>query len=858
MNRIVRQGTMAAAVVGALGVVGAGCLTRPIAQRDPVTKTNFGNVLQNQSVDKLDLLFMIDNSASMGDKQALLALAVPDMINRLVKPNCLDANSAPTLATADPEGHCPAGQKAEFPPVHDMHIGILSSSLGGRGGTQCPADGVNPANQNLPAHNDDRGELLNRGGVPSDPTVETVVADATSPLNFLSWFPDVTANKGKSPPPTTPITSSDTLIADFAQMVAGVHEHGCGFEAQNEAWYRFLVQPDPYDSITVQNYKASYNGVDATILKQRAAFLRPDSLVAVIVVTDENQETANPLALNQQGWAYETGTGMFPVPGGIVPEGTVECGKLDVNNPLATGANDANCTSCYGLDLGNPTNAARCPADGAGSTPGYLTAADDYINVRFFEQKRRFGAYAGYPPARYVRGLTSRTVPDSQIGHEVDAAGSYIGDKDENANCVNPLFADKLPTDPSADLCHLDHGTRTPDLVYYAAISGVPHQLLQQDPSKPDSPQKETLSSDDWTRILGQDTPLSSYSASVGQNYDLRGIDYHMVESEEPRTTNTGGWANASTCPPGSPIGCDPINGAEWSTNKTDLQFACTFDLRPQYGGRGKDCTDKKYSEACDCASGGLDANAPLCTGTTQIYGKAYPAVQELTVAREMSKQNAMNGGQGIVSSLCPIHVTPTNNDNPPDPLFGYRPAVNAIVNRLKTALDVQCVPQTLKANNCGDYPCLVLVSLTASADPNNPSLCKNPGAACSIPGLSAPDPNDAQQMDVWGKFCDSAEDDWKKSGGFAEPYTVPLCQMAQLYQSTGGPGCGAGAKASDFDSNGSCAASGDPGWCYVQGAAAGGCGHSILFTNNEPPHGATVSLQCIEQSVTVLDGGGD
>ncbi|MDP9149300.1 MAG: hypothetical protein M3O36_05075 [Myxococcota bacterium] len=84
-----------------------------------------------------------------------------------------------------------------------------------------------------------------------------------------------------------------TLIGDFTEMVSGVHEHGCGFEAQNEAWYRFLVQPDPFDSVAIAANRASLLGFDDVILRQRADFLRPDSLLAVIVVTDENEEVAN-------------------------------------------------------------------------------------------------------------------------------------------------------------------------------------------------------------------------------------------------------------------------------------------------------------------------------------------------------------------------------------------------------------------------------------------------------------------------------------------------------------------------------------------------------------------------------------
>ena len=77
---------------------------------------------------------------------------------------------------------------------------------------------------------------------------------------------------------------------DFTEMISGVHEHGCGFEAQNEAWYRFLVQPDPFANISISTdgkNLASLNGYDSVILNQRRAFHRPDSLLAVIVVTDE-------------------------------------------------------------------------------------------------------------------------------------------------------------------------------------------------------------------------------------------------------------------------------------------------------------------------------------------------------------------------------------------------------------------------------------------------------------------------------------------------------------------------------------------------------------------------------------------
>jgi hypothetical protein len=47
------------------------------------------------------------------------------------------------------------------------------------------------------------------------------------------------------------------------------------------------------------------------------------------------------------------------------------------------------------------------------------------------------------------------------------------------------------------------------------------------------------------------------------------------------------------------------------------------------------------------------------------------------------------------------------------------------------------------------------------------------------------------------------------------------------------------------FDANGSCAASADPAWCYVTGAAAGGCAQAVLFSNGEQPPGVLVDLVC-------------
>ncbi len=266
-----------------------------------------GAVVQAATVDKVDILFDIDNSASMGDKQEYLKAAIPDLVNRLINPNCVD-NSGLTQG-ASVTGDCTAypNTRAEFRAVHDMHLGIISSSLGGRGGNVCNPMATAPTPfQSVQAHNDDDALLLNRSlmfspPLPASPTSvqEGVVADAaTNP--FLYWYP-AAPNVGKTPGAGQQITSGSNLVNDFAEMVGGTGVFGCGIESQLESWYRFLIQPDPYGSISANGGKASWQGVDQQILKERHDFLRPDSLVVIIVLSDENDSEIDVRSVGGQG-----------------------------------------------------------------------------------------------------------------------------------------------------------------------------------------------------------------------------------------------------------------------------------------------------------------------------------------------------------------------------------------------------------------------------------------------------------------------------------------------------------------------------------------------------------------------------
>ena len=225
---------------------------------------------------KLDLLFVIENTKGMLGVTVgndFLSASVQPLIDRLLNPNCVDASG--NVLGPSQNGQCASG-KLEFKPVHDMHVGVLTTSLGGQGGDQCPDIATNPANPNLSAHTNDHAELIGRGGVQGDPTVENVVSDATAPDDFLAWLPPVAANAGAPAPPVVAIGSETQLVGDVQALLLGAGIHGCGFRAPLDVLYRFLAQPDPYAQIVPSNGdERSYSGVDARFLSSATTSCAP-------------------------------------------------------------------------------------------------------------------------------------------------------------------------------------------------------------------------------------------------------------------------------------------------------------------------------------------------------------------------------------------------------------------------------------------------------------------------------------------------------------------------------------------------------------------------------------------------------
>jgi hypothetical protein len=708
----VRLGLVVLVAIVAGGFAAAGCLTRPlcsvkqskkadgtielIEDCKPRTTNLFVDTIQNKSVDKIDLLFMIDNSSSMADKQQVLAEAVPILVGRLVNPVCVDELGAranvPT--PADPLQECPAPFAREFKPITNIHIGVVSSSIGSHGATG--PNGIPHLCESgaLPSPDgNDHAELI--GSRPRG--VGTGYPGANDP--FLNWNPGAGAG------------DLNQLNAQFQKMVIATGQAGCGLEAQFESMYRFLIDPNPPLNIVQQGSppRAVPQGRDDNILAQRKAFLRADSLVAVIMLTDENDCSVR----DSDQFYYAA------VLDGFLPQPATVCGT-NPNDPC-----------CYSCGLPPPANCAPDPkcTTGPGGGPPSLSGVEDNGNLRCFDQKRRFGIDFLYPIKRYVNALTQpvicTTAVDLAPSQQCPALPTGPG------QVPNPLFQ---------DLSGAGLPGRDPSLIFLAAITGVPWQLIQ-DPSAPGLrfyTADELTANNLWGSLMGD--PNASPPAAPG--------DPHMQESVDPRPGLPG---------PNTPPNTDPIHGHEWvvdPTQRNDLQYACIFPKPGQPGA----CTREN---SCDCFERPPGTNNPLCSQDNATYdavqykAKAYPCLREVQLLHDFGKNS-------ILASLCPKQLTDRNAQD-----YGYNPAVDTIIDRLKEALTVKCLPRKLEVAADGTVPCSIIEATTNPAD-----------AACAAARMRKPaDPrlvDPARQRLLADKACDNDP----ATGGVPDCNAFKFCEI--------------------------------------------------------------------------------
>ncbi|HEX4338066.1 MAG TPA: hypothetical protein VH062_19285 [Polyangiaceae bacterium] len=709
------RGAFKLAVVALLSIVGAGfgvtaCLNRPLCDKDcrPKTTNIFVDSVQQNSVDKIDLLFMIDNSISMADKQAVLKAAVPDLVRRLVSPNCVDPDSGqPGTTPADPAAQCASPLIREFTPIRNIHVGIISSSIGGHGADLCKGNDASGVISDQ--EENDHGYLI--GVRPRYATALPAGGYPADPQGFLNWNP--IADTKETP---------DAFATTFAYMVGAVGEFGCGLESQLESMYRFLVDPNPYQQITTQACPtqpsekcAVPSGQDKNLLAQRAAFLRHDSLVAIIMMTDEND-----CSIQESGQYYYAARNDI-----VLPHGSSVC---------ATNPNDKCCYFC------GASPPAGCAADPTCSTA--TVPSSDQPNLRCFHQLQRFGYDFLYPTARYVNAFSQTQICTSRPDLAPDQSNCKDLDGDKKPDLFdNPLFVGLTPAVP-----------RQQNLVFLAGIVGVPYQDIQAT-DKPSAGTTATpypanelhfktaaqLTADGtWDTILGNDNPGNNAPPVLP-------TDALMTESKDPRGGMDGENPPQPLQPTSAGYNAQPVNGHEWvNVDQSDLQFACIFPLAAT-----RDCAAiamQNPQPGCDCKPNDVAMNnlSPLCQNaqgqytSTQLAAKAYPGLRELQVLKDY-------GNNSIVASICAKNL---KDDTAQD--YGYRPAVDAIVDRLKEALTGKCLPRTLTVDPVThDIPCSIIEVRQVTG--TKPSCEATPGRSTPNSAVIKPVEARLQQTGVCG-----------------------------------------------------------------------------------------------------------
>ncbi len=189
----------------------------------------------------VDMLFVVDNSGSMSEEQEALARQFPRLVRLLV------------TGDLDEDG------RAEFEPVTDLRVGVVTTELD-IGRTDIPGCRVSLADG-------DDGALRTHGYFWRDECVRNYP-------RFLDYAP----GSGESP---------DRFVQELA-CKALVGNDGCGFEQPLEAALKALTASTSSIEFATGTGRADLDN---------AGFVRDGSILAVVLVTDEDDCSAADLEL---------------------------------------------------------------------------------------------------------------------------------------------------------------------------------------------------------------------------------------------------------------------------------------------------------------------------------------------------------------------------------------------------------------------------------------------------------------------------------------------------------------------------------------------------------------------------------
>jgi hypothetical protein len=262
---------------GAPGPVGP----EPEAEREEDDPAAIDSACQTT---KVDLLFVIDNSGSMSEEQAKLARTVPSLLGILATGNHSGKRSV-------------QGEPTDFVPAESIHVGVVSTDMGINGApsqNSCGDRSFEPTDPdtrnsvlriNKPLGDD--GQLLSATAV-AVAGIRAPTAAGGEPQLVVPPVPECAEVALEDP--YLSYSSTHDLFEDtgFAfSCISKLGRNGCGLEQQLEAMLKALT---PAGSRRF-SFTAGTHG-QGTAPGTNAGFLREDAVLAVVLVSDEDDCSA--------------------------------------------------------------------------------------------------------------------------------------------------------------------------------------------------------------------------------------------------------------------------------------------------------------------------------------------------------------------------------------------------------------------------------------------------------------------------------------------------------------------------------------------------------------------------------------
>ena len=316
------------------------------------------------SPNKLDILFMVDNSSSMAPLQAKMQAQIPAFINALANPT--------------------TGQ------LPQLHVAVISSSMGAGAWAnvnQC-GSGSHPG--------DDRGYFQQGPGGAGSGSCPMLNAGAT----FLDTGDGLM---------TRPNFTGD--IRDALKCTANLGDTGCGFESQFASTY----------------YALYYARQTVALSPENGGFLRPDARLAIVMLTNEDDcsVAANSLLLDPAVNSVSDPAGLGALASYRCNEFGHLCdGQAPPHNaPAAGGVTLNNCVSAE--NMGKTDSFIVDPNGQPDPTSGHLwpTVRDFAEYIRAFKDNPNdifVAAIAGPPTPYHVSPMVSVATSPSETVPVID------------------------------------------------------------------------------------------------------------------------------------------------------------------------------------------------------------------------------------------------------------------------------------------------------------------------------------------------------------------------------------------------------------------------------------------------------